>query len=360
MRSSVEMLNLKRELSSEQFPSSLQPTLENVRRSCRAVAQSSQCLLRIDEARAREIVDGIAVEDLKKSSHYMEVPLKFQSESAEVNFHVVLHLFNFAHGYRHPLHSLRQFGAWQTMKRGIEVLQERSSTGVITATTLVELSRTQIIEIFDIGIRGATGGTSEELQPLVEMILEVARDSGERLLEMGLPDFASFIDVHRGDPKTDQLSAAWLVHQLATCFPAFNDRREWRDGQEVLFLKKAQLAVAELYQRFNKQNPAHFHFSDIDRFTVVCDNVLPCVLRALGILIMPGELLQRIDSRQPLPAGPDEAELRAVAVTAVETMIEHGRGKFWGKEIGDFLWTLGKDPLYRNIERHATLDTCFY
>ncbi len=358
------MFNLRRELKLEKSSSKLLPTVENVRQSCRSVSYSPQCSIKIDDSRIRKVVEDLDVQDLKIASHYMEVPLKFPHEWSEVNFHIILHLFNFGHGYRHPLHAVHGVGAWQTMKHGIEVLQQQSSTGNITATMLANLSREQTIDLFDLSIRDQTGSsttnTLEELEPLVEIILEVAHDSGWRLLNMGMSDFASFIYAHSRHPQSDQLSATWLVQQLATYFPAFDDRREWRNGEEVLFLKKAQLAVAELYQRLKDRNPADFNFPDTSCFTVVCDNVLPCVLRTLGALILPDDLLHKIDSKQPLSAGPEEAELRATAITAVEIMIEQGKGAFWAKEIGDFFWTLGKELRYRSVERHATCDTCFY
>ena len=224
--------------------------------------------------------------------------------------------------------------------------------------------RERVVEAFDLGVRTEgskrTADTTIELDSLVDMIVAVAHDSGRRLLDMRFPDFASFVYSHYRHPESGDPSATWLVQNLATCFPAFNDRRDWHGGMEVLFLKKAQIAVAELHQRFSHQNPDIFNFHDKDRLTVVCDNVLPCVLRTLGVLVLPDELLQKIDAKQPLPAGPDEAELRATAITAAELMIEHGEGRFWAKELGDYLWSLGKDPHYRNVERHATPDTCFY
>ena len=358
------MTNLNHELNPKNLSDRLSPTVENVRRSCRAVANSPQCTVKIDETRACEVIDNIDVGILKKYCHYMEIPLNFPDEKSEVNFHVVLHLLNFGHGYRHPLHGLRDVGAWQTIKRGVEGLQKVSETGIITAQTLAELSRERVVEAFDLGIRTdegkRTADTTIELDPLVEMIVAVAHDSGRRLLDMGFPDFASFVYSHYRHPESGDPSATWLIQNLATCFPAFNDRRDWRGGIEVLFLKKAQIAVAELHQRFGDQNPAIFTFHDKDRLTVVCDNVLPCVLRTLGVLVLPDELLQKIDSKQPLPAGHDEAELRATVITAAELMIEHGEGRFWAKELGDYLWSLGKDPHYRSVERHATPDTCFY
>jgi hypothetical protein len=358
------MNNLDHELHPKNLSGKLSPTVENVRRSCRAVANSPQCTVKIDETRAREVIDNIDIGILKKYTHHMEIPLNFPDEKSEVNFNVVLHLLNFGHGYRHPLHDLRNAGAWKTMKRGVEELQKRSDSGIITAQTLTELSREKVVEVFDLGIRTQEGkriaDTTIELDSLVDMIVAVAHDSGRRLLDMGFPDFASFAYSHYRHPENGDPSATWLVHQLATCFPAFNDRRQWHGGMEVLFLKKAQIAVAELHQRFNDKNPAIFNFPDKDRLTVVCDNVLPCVLRTLGVLVLPDKLLQKIDSKQPLPAGHDEVELRATAITVAELMIEHGEGRFWAKELGDYLWSLGKDPHYRSVERHATPDTCFY
>ena len=358
------MKNLDLELNPTNLSERLPPTVENVRLSCKALACSPQCTVKIDEARAREVIDNIDVGILKKYTHHMEIPLDFPDEKSEVNFHIVLHLLNFGHGYRHPLHGLRNAGAWQTMKRGVVELQKRSDSGFITADTLTELSHEKVVEAFDLGIRTQererTTDTTLELDPFVDMIVAVAHDSGRRLLDMGLPDFASFVYSHYRHPESGDPSAAWLVQKLATCFPAFNDRRDWHGDMEVLFLKKAQIAVAELYQRFSNQNPAIFDFTDKDRLTVVCDNVLPCVLRTLGVLILPDKLQQKIDSKQPLPAGPDEAELRATAITATEMMIKYGNGRFWAKELGDYLWSLGKDPNFRSVERHATLDTCFY
>ena len=358
------MNNIELELNPTNLSKQLPPTVDNVRQSCRTLASSTQCTVKIDENRAQEFVDNTDVGILKQYTHYMETPLEFPDEKSEVNFHIVLHLLNFGHGYRHPLHELRDAGAWQTMKRGVEELQKRSDDSFISAETLKGLSREDVIETFDLETRTSAGNRTsdppKELDPLVDMVVAVAQDSGQRLLDMGLPDFASFVYAHDRHPESGGPSATWLVHKLATCFPAFNDRRDWYDGMEVLFLKKAQIAVAELYQRFGGQNPAIFDFPDKERITVVCDNVLPCVLRTLGVLVLPEELLRKIDSKQPLPAGPEEAELRATAVAATEIMLEHGNGKFWAKELGDYLWSLGKDPHYRRVERHATPDTCFY
>jgi hypothetical protein len=192
----LKLNNLNRELKLGEISSKLPPTVENVRQSCKALAYSSECAIKIDENRAREVINSIDLESLKQASHYMEVSLDFPDRYSEVNFHILLHLFNFAHGYRHPLYAIRKVGAWQTMKHGIEVLQQQSS-GVITATMLANLTREQIIDVFDLGIKNNSQiYTPTELKPLVEIILAVAHDSGKSLINMGMSDFTDFAYSH--------------------------------------------------------------------------------------------------------------------------------------------------------------------
>ena len=353
-----------RELDPKQFPPVLPPSVENVRKTCLALARSPECRITIDAPRARAFIDRTDIREITTYPPLMETPMAFADEAAEVNYHVTLHLFNFGHGYRHPLHAARGAGAWQTMKRGLEAWHRAVALGVITADALSGLTRGQVIRFFDLGIRDGhgrpTSDTSPDLEPLAALILGVAHDTGRRLRDLGLGDFASFVYANTRAPDTGSPSAAELVRRLAAAFPGFNDRRIWRDGREVLFLKKAQITAIELHKRLSGRNPAAFDFPDLDRLTVACDNVLPCVLRALGILILPDALERHIDSGRPLPAGPEEAELRATALAAAEVMIEHGQGAFSAGEIGYYLWALGKDPRFRPLQRHATPDTCYY
>ena len=68
----------------------------------------------------------------------------------------------------------------------------------------------------------------------------------------------------------------------------------------MLLLKKAQLAVGELWLRLATRAPERFAFPDIGALTVVCDNVLPCVLRELGVLRVDAALAEAIDTHVPL------------------------------------------------------------
>lgn len=336
-------------------------TVQGVRQTCAAVANSPQCEIKIDHERARAVIDETPVDSITAASHLMAVDLKFPDEMHELNFHLLLHLFNFGHGFRHVLHDARGAGAWKTMKSGIERWYTESK-GLIGIQELKAMDCDRAVKVF--GLAGSEwidkgSRCSSSVEALAEMIAQVASCTAEDLESVGDKTLAAFVDRNRIDPQSGRSSACRLVQQLATNFRGFRDQRQWRDGSDVVFLKKAQIAVAEVHQVMGSKLPA-WQFDDVEQFTVVCDNVLPCVLRSLGVLQLPAELQDRIDHRRPLPAGPQEAELRACAIAASQTMLDRGDGRFWAKQLGDYLWTLGKRPDLRKVERHATTDTCFY
>lgn len=346
------MDNLDRELE-RAAGTGVPPTVENVRRSCDEAAVLPDSPVRIDEQRLRSFSRFLDIRAVKRSSHLMAVPIAFGSVRAATNFHLNLHLFNFGHGYRHPLHALCGQGAWRTMKRGIEALHASCGEPGIDAAALAALTPSAVDALFGF----PSGGAAGELDPLRDMILRVAHATGNRLIELGFPSFADMI---ADRAARGRLSAAGLVELLAGQFPAFDDRRSLGGGREVLFLKKAQIAVAELYQKLGGELADHVDFRDVTTFTVACDNVLPCVLKTLGILRLDPGLERDIAEGRPLPAGREEALLRAAALSAAEAVVRLSNGAFWAKELGDYLWTMGKDPGFRQAERHAARDTCFY
>ncbi len=114
----------------------------------------------------------------------MEISTKFHELNSEVCFHITLHLFNFGHGFRHPLHTACGRGAWQTMKRGVETLYSKTENGLIDANTLINLSEESINEYFHLPFWGSSPD-AEKITPLRDMILRVAHSTGKRLLELG-------------------------------------------------------------------------------------------------------------------------------------------------------------------------------
>jgi hypothetical protein len=333
----------------------LPATVENVRSTCDRAAADPGSPVRIDEEGLSAFMAALDPALVKRSSHLMDVSISFQDTSAAVNFHITLHLFNFGHGFRHPLHEAVGLGAWQTMKRGIANMHEAAGGAGIDAAMLSGLTAEKVDTFFGLSALGKSPA-ADALDPLRRMILRVAASTGDRLRALGSRSFADMIRDH----ASSRISSGEVVELLAENFPAFNDRRSLGHGREVLFLKKAQIAVAELYQKLGNGLADIVDFSDITMLTVACDNVLPCVLKCLGILRLDPDLERRIAAGRMLPAGTEEARLRASALSAAETIVRRSGGAFWSKELGDYLWTLGKEPQFRKVERHATRDTCFY
>ena len=70
------------------------------------------------------------------------------------------------------------------------------------------------------------------------------------------------------------------------------------------------------------------------------------MLGSLGILEIGLELERKMEARESIPVGTEEAQLRVAAV-------------FWSKELNDYLCPLVRNQQLRQIERHAAIGTCF-
>lgn len=268
---------------------------QEIRRKCREQLARPGCAVAVTDADVRVIPERGAPQD-------------YGAEDG-VNLRVLVHLLNFGHGYRHELHRHHGIGAWETMKRGALRL------GPADGARLRAITKEEVGELFF-----ETKTPPADLEPLRRMIFDVLRQTGERLDR----DFSAVVAPCR--------TAAEVVERLRA-FPAFDDP----------FLKKAQIAAREIRR-----------WPDEADMTVACDNVIPCVLRAMGAIRLDPDLAAQIDRREPLPAGDREMDLRAAAIVAADRISDRPA------ELGDHLWRLGKDPEYRRLERHATKDTVFY
>jgi hypothetical protein len=154
-------------------------------------------------------------------------------------------------------------------------------------------------------------------------------------------------------------SAGRLVGLLAE-MPLFRDVAEYR-GVSVPFFKRAQLTAVDLHIAISGRGPGRF--DDLERLTLIADNLVPHVLRHDGILAYDEALAARIDAGEPIPAGSaEEVEIRACTVHAGELLLDglrrRGRnaGALW---LDNLLWHRGQRPEFRRLPRHRTR-TPFY
>lgn len=80
---------------------------------------------------------------------------------------------------------------------------------------------------------------------------------------------------------------------------------------------------------------------------------------------MSDKLANIVDNGNELEIGEMEIELRICAIEACEQIVKavhdtYPNQHFSCLELDYFLWTIGKDPEYRSLERHYTRGTIFY
>ncbi|GAB9465650.1 hypothetical protein Gpo141_00003049 [Globisporangium polare] len=331
--------------------------LTQVRNSCAQLLAHENAAVRVNDEKIALFLETLDWQKYETLAEPMRFPLNFRSTQEEIAFLTLYGLLNFGSGYRKDLHKYcdRLYG----------LLGMYISVPALSSAYLQNISMEVVANFFSIpterdeeistGIYIAKPGP---LKPLVQMIQHVLNECGQKLLERGYADFGAFVVANLRADESKEPSAVHLVEQLTSVFPAFDDHREVR-GEKVFFLKRAQLVVASLHRRFKDSNP-EYTFSDIDELTAMSDNVLPCVLRALGILEYDPELARVIDSGEPLRVGVHEGEVRAGAIVACEKIVAASNGRVTTTDLDFYLWRVGKEPEFRDLERHATRDTFFY
>jgi len=147
-------------------------------------------------------------------------------------------------------------------------------------------------------------------------------------------------------------SAVALVERLAR-WDCFADASLY-DGRTVPFLKRAQIAAADLHLA----GAADFG-ADLHRLTLFADNLVPHVLRLDGILDLDPQLTARIERAELLQHGsPEEVELRAGAVHAAE-LICRERPDLTAQQVDQILWTRGGGTAYKAVPRPRARCTAY-
>jgi len=150
-------------------------------------------------------------------------------------------------------------------------------------------------------------------------------------------------------------SAPELAAFLSRSLKSFRDVSTYGEF-EVPFLKRAQIAAADLWRS------GAFGFLDVDELTCFADYKLPQALRHLGALEYSEHLTRRIDDWVELePGDPEEVEIRAATVVAVEELRDRladaGR-ELKAVEVDWMLWDLAQG-IYP-LRPHHRVRTVFY
>jgi hypothetical protein len=296
---------------------------EAVRSACAELARRARTV-RIDSARLQTYADEIPA-DAVRSVEGPRLPEERDPETL-CAFVLTLDAVNFGSGWFPFLRKRPGLSGYRTIEASL--LDRFAAGGPLDCDELSRISVRDCADLF------GQSPDDREIAPLLELFAQAWRDLGHTVAG----SFAAFVAACDG-------SAAGLVRRLLA-MPLYRDIHDY-DELRVPLLKRAQLTVADLHTVLPEGAGA---FSDIDDLTLFADNLVPHVLRLDGVLVVDPAVVARIERGELLePGSPQEVELRAVAVHAVERLSE--RTGLLPRELDYWLWNRGSRPEYKAVPR---------
>jgi hypothetical protein len=260
------------------------------------------------------------------------------SEASTIAFVLTLNAINFGSGWFPHLRKRDGLSGYLTIAGALRERFERD--GPWTAAELERLSAADCARLF-----------GQELAPpvaeLMELFAQALRELGAFLAREHRGRFAGPVEEARG-------SAEQLVRSLAR-MPLYRDVARY-EGFEVPFYKRAQITCSDLAEALRGRGLGAFR--DIDELTLFADNLVPHVLRTLGVLLYSPDLAKRIDAEELIASGSaEEVEIRAVALHAVERLAGSCARRGWRappRRLDHLLWSRGQSPRVKARPRHRT------
>jgi hypothetical protein len=349
-----------------------------VRASCAAVAARARFVAIAREAlpayAASLPLADVAAPNLDPAFHYLG------DEADTAAYVLTLDTINFGSGYFPRMRKRGTLSGYFTVALSLKEAFERE--GPWSAATLAAMTPARCAAVFgqapafplmalfaralsDFGrlLLAEYGG-----QPLA--LVRAADGSAERLAS-SLTAMPYYRDVaeHDGRPvafyKRAQLAAADLALALAEKRETRSEERErraappapqsWGEKRQARSQEQVPEADSSLAPRFSSLAPL---FRDLDRLTIFADNVVPHVLRVDGLLRYDARLLARIYAEESIaPGSPEEVEIRACAVHAVELLkaeLARRGHAITANQLDYYLWNRGRAARYKALPRHRS------
>ena len=308
---------------------------EVIRTRCAEVARRAR-FVQIDEAGlarfAERLVGEPWPEDDLDPAHHFE-----GDDETKLAFTLLLDAINFGSGW-FPLLSKRDgLSGYRTVATACKEAFERE--GAPSSAALRETTGEDMARLL------GQDAARPEVGELMSLFAEAWRD------------FGVWLDgAHGGSPARAVASAGGSAARLLAGLsemPLYRDVARY-DELEVPLYKRAQITAADLHRAFPDDEWGRF--DDLDRLTLFADNLVPHVLRCHGVLRYDAGLLARIEAGRPLEVGsPEEVEIRAVALEAVERLVRAlaSRGRpTTAHALDGLLWNAGQDPAIKAHPRH--------
>lgn len=303
--------------------------MERLRSTCAEVARRAQSVT-IEAAAVPAYAHALA--RLPAPREDPEAALRSTDRRALAAFWLTLNAINFGSGWFPTLRKRSGRSGYHTI--AISLRERFDTAGAWPAQELAEI---------DVESVAATLG-QDPGHELMALFTYSLRDLGARVGQEAAGDFTGIVDAAGG-------SAVTLTEHLGS-WPCFADASRYEE-LEVPFLKRAQIAAADLHRA------GVADFADLGRLTMFADNLVPHVLRLDGVLSYDADLASRIDAGELLEHGsPEEVELRACALQAVELLVAESRGRT-AAEIDQLLWLRGQGASYKARPRHRSRCTAY-
>jgi hypothetical protein len=302
-----------------------------VRSAAASVAEWAR-FVSIDDARLQDLAEQL-VPDLETAS---EDPahIRLDSDDETVAFVVTLDAVNFGSGWFPVLHKPEGRSGYFTLATALRRHFERH--GAFSAGELEAITPEACTRLF------GQDPANDEVAELMRFFARSLSDLGSMLRERCGGTFRGLLDLAGG-------RAAELVALLAE-MPLYRDVCQY-GSLEVPLYKRAQITAADLALAFDESGPGRFN--DLDELTMFADNLVPHVLRCEGVLRYAPSLAERIDAGDLLvPGSPEEVEIRAVGLHAVERMARHLSPGVAARALDRVLWSLGQSPRIKAMNRH--------
>jgi hypothetical protein len=304
---------------------------DRVRSSCAWVADRARAV-RIDEVAIEAYAAGLPATAQALEPQPPIGPVALDRE-ARIAFVVCLDAINFGSGWWPTIRKRSGQSGYLTIAAG---LSERfHEQGAWSAEELRGLDAAAVAAVL---------GQSPDHRLMAQYAASL-RDVGARIAAEYGGRFEALVDAAAG-------SALTLVDSLAA-WDAFADVSTY-EGRPVLFYKRAQIAAADL----NRAGVAELRGEE--RLTAFADNLVPHVLRVDGVLSLEPALEQRIEAGVLLEHGsPEEVELRACAVQAIELLAGAAGSRLSPAQIDAALWNRGRGERYKAIPRPRCRNTAY-
>jgi Potential Queuosine, Q, salvage protein family len=304
--------------------------LSQLRSACALVAERARHV-RIDADRIPAYVGSLPI-DLPAGDPDPQTHLTDGTREELAAFWLTLDAINFGSGWFPTLRKREDRSGYFTIAMA---LRERFvARGPWPASELARIDAREVAAALD----------QDPDHELMALFAESLNDLGRHVAAYHAGSFAGVVDAAGS-------SAVALVERLSG-WSSFADTSRY-DGLSVPFLKRAQIAAADLARA------GVAAFRDLDRLTMFADNLVPHVLRLDGLLTYDPALLDRIERGELIEHGsPEEVELRACALHTVALLAAERPGALEA-EIDYLLWHRGQERRYKEHPRHRSRCTAY-